>query len=110
MDPEPPTRRIPPTAPPPAPSPHVITEDERVAYAKLADRVGSLRAWLALATVLAIAALGLAAWALVTKEEEDDTQAGASRTSVERLDARVDELESQIDDRATQGAVSELRD
>ena len=107
MDPEPPTRRIPPTAPPAAGPPRTVIEDERVL--ELADRVRSLRAWLAVATVLAVAALGLAAWALLTKEEEDDTRAGASRTSVDRLDSRVDELESQVENRASDSSVSELR-
>jgi DNA repair exonuclease SbcCD ATPase subunit len=110
MDPDPPTRRIAPgAAPASTPHPFVTVEEQRLAHADLVDRIKSLRAWLAFATILALLALGAAAWALVSKEEEDDTRAGASRTSVSRLDSRVDDLEEQVDDRATKGAVSELR-
>ena len=108
MDPEPPTRRIPPTAPPPgAPPARVVAEDPRLL--DLEDRVRSLRAWLAVATVLALAALGVAAWAIISKEEEDDTRAGASRASVNRLETQVEDLEAQVDNRATKESVSDLR-
>ena len=110
MDPDQPTRRIPPVQPPPAPVQGTpVVQDDRLVVAELADRVRSLRGWLALATVLALLALGLAAWALLTQEEEQDAQAGATREQVERLDARVDDLESRIDDRATKDSVSDLR-
>ena len=108
MDPDQPTRRIPPVQPPPAAGTPVV-QDDRLVINELADRVRSLRGWLAVATVLALLALGLAAWALLTQEEEQDAQAGASREQVERLDARVDDLESRINDRATKDSVSALR-
>ena len=86
-----------------------VVQDDRLFVAELADRVGRCAAGSSLATVLALLALGLAAWALLTQEEEQDAQAGASRSQVEALDARVDDLESRIDDRATKESVSDLR-
>jgi len=107
MDPDQPTRRI---APTPPPAERVVVQDDAPAYAELAERIRSLRGWLALATALALIALGVAAWAVVTKEEEEDARAGASRGSVSRLDSRVDELESRLEDRATKGSLDEVRE
>ena len=78
--------------------------------ALLLDRIRSLRTALVLVGLVAVAALGIAAYAVLTKEEESDTQAGASRESVSRLADRVDALESDVRDRATKDDLSEVAD
>lgn len=114
-DPEPPTRRLDPAAPPPGtplPPPGeplaAGVPDERLVHEELADRIRTLRTWLAVLGTLAAIALGVALWALLTKEEESDTKRSATPQSVERLDTRVDDLESRIDDRATKTSVEKL--
>ena len=104
MGPEEPTRRIPPTVPPREPAPVVVDERD-----VLADRLRSLRTALALVGLLAATALGVGLYALLTQEEEDDSRRGATRSSVNRLEERVDELESKTGDAATKSAVSDLR-
>src|SRR5918992_117796 len=47
-----------------------------------------------LLAVVAVAALGLALWALLTQEEERDARGGASAERVSDLEDRVDDLES----------------
>ena len=76
----------------------------------LLDRLRSLRSAVVLLGLIAVAALALAVYALLTKEEERDTRAGASRERVVRLSDRVDELESEIKDRATKDSVSQVAD
>ena len=105
MDPDQPTRPIPPTGPPREP---IIEREVPVADPVLDDAVRSLRTWLALATLVALAALGLALWAVLTKEEEEDAQRGATVEQVERLEQRVEDLESRLDQRATKGELQEV--
>ena len=104
MGPEEPTRRIPPTAPPREPAPVLVDERD-----VLADRLRSLRTALVLVGLLALTALGVGLYALLTQEEEDDARQGATSSSVKKLDERVDELETRVDDSATKSGVSELR-
>ena len=106
---EPPTRRIPPT--PPGEPPRE-TEYVDPALEEIRDRLRSLRTALALAALLATAALGVALYTLLSDEDREagDGPRGASSTRVSQLDERVDELESEIDDRATKTAVSDLRE
>jgi ABC-type Na+ efflux pump permease subunit len=115
-DPEPPTRRlepsgaVPPPVPPPGEPVAAGVPDERLVHEELADRIRTLRTWLAVLGTLAAIALGVALWALLTKEEESDAQRGATRNAVQRLDSRVDSLESEIGDRATKSSVDKLED
>ena len=76
----------------------------------LLDQLRSLRAALAIVGVIAVAALGVALYTVLTKEEESDTGAGASRQQVEELADRVDALESDVEDRATKDDVSQIAD
>lgn len=61
--------------------------------ARLEDRVRSLKSLLALASLLALTATGLAAWALL---RDHDTDAGPSVERVSRVDAKVDRLERRL--------------
>lgn len=110
--PDDPTRRIPPDeVPPPR-----VTEREYVApdpdvdwRREILDRLDSLRTWVAIATVLSLLALGLAGYTLLTAEEEDDAQRGATRSQVDRLENRIDDVEEQVGDVPSDDAVAELR-
>ena len=98
--PDPHTRRMDPAAPPPG-GPEDPYED---------DRLKSLRTWLAVVGVLAVAALGVGLWALLTQEEESDAQQGATAASVSSLRERVSDLESDVEDLATKSSVSKVRE
>jgi len=112
--PEEPTRPLPPTTPPPA-----RAVDDRAVAAPvedpyrtelLLDQLRSLRTALAIVGVIAVAALAVALYAVITKEEESDTGAGASRQQVANLAERVDALESDVKDRATEDDVNQVAD
>ena len=107
-----PTRRLPPTAPaePLREREVVAAEPDPVWVQEILGRLRSLRTWVALVGVLALAALGVWLWALLTQEEEGDARQGASQERVQQLEERVDELESETEDAASQNAVDELRD
>lgn len=109
--PEDPTRRLTPAAPPPTTPREVayVEGDPLTARDVLLDDLRSLRRWLALVGVLALAGLGVSLYTLLSDREDGDGR-GASRATVRALDARVDELESDLRDRATKSSVSELRD
>jgi peptidoglycan hydrolase CwlO-like protein len=74
----------------------------------LLDQLRSLRAALVVVAVIAVAGLAVAIYAELTKEEESDTHAGASRTRVVALSDRVDALESDLKSRATKDDVSTI--
>ena len=84
-------------------------EDERPAT--LAD-LRSLRRWLAVAGIWAVAATALGVIALIeaNKDDSDDqTKAAGELGQVQRqLNSRIDDLESQIDDLPTSDDVSKL--
>lgn len=61
--------------------------------AQLEDQIRSLKGLAALLTVLTLAALGLAAWAII---RDDDTEAGPSQARVARIDEKVDRLEQRV--------------
>jgi len=115
-DPDEPTQRLPttpPTTPPAEPLRErevVTTEPDPVWVEQIMGRLRSLRGWLALVGVLALAALGVGLWALLSKEEEGDAKQGAAVQRVQALEDRVDELEKDTDDAASQNAVDGLRD
>jgi FtsZ-interacting cell division protein ZipA len=104
--PEEPTRPIPP-ARPLATEPTVVrTEPEERLWAEVHDRLGSLRAVLLVVAVIALAALGVALWALL---DNDADRGDASRARVERLADRVDRLESQVAETASEGGLAAIR-
>jgi hypothetical protein len=109
LPPEEPTRRSPPARPIATERAVVRTAPEETLWAEVLDRLGSVRTGLVVVAVVALAALGVALWALL----EDTGEAGredASRVRVERLADRVDRLESQLGEAASEGGVAALRD
>ena len=111
--PEDPTRRLTPASPPPPPgSPReyaVVEGDPETSRGALLDELRALKRWLAVIGVIALAGLGISLYTLLSEDEEGDGR-GASRTSVRELDRRVDDVESDLDERATKNSVSELRE
>ena len=110
--PEVPPREVPPRELPPEyvdPAPvYAPDEDPRV----VADRVRSLQTALALVGVLAVAALGVALWALLTRDDERRVveNRGASTERVAQLEARVDELRDAVRDVPSAQAVDQLQE
>jgi predicted nuclease with TOPRIM domain len=116
-DPDEPTRRLPPTRHPDAPPPAtyerevaVTTGDDLVWREEIIDRLNSLRAAVVLLGILAVAALGVALWALLGEEEQGDGRRGASPDRVRDLEQRVQELEQDIERAPSRDAVSQLSD
>lgn len=114
-DPDEPTRRLPPTAPPDVPpraayerEVAVTTEADLVWREEVLDRLNSLRNAMVLLGLVAVAALGIALWALLTQEEEGDARRGASVERVSDLEERVDELEQDVERASSRDAVSQL--
>src|SRR5829696_1348180 len=107
-----PTRRLPPTGPVeplPAERETVRTVIDPAWTQEILDRLRSLRTSLALVALLSLGALGVGLWALLTKEEESDARRGASQQLVQRLEDRVEALESETEDAPSQNAVARLR-
>ena len=111
-DPDEPTRRLPPVQPAePLPEREVVTTEVDPAWTQeILDRLRSLRTAVALLGVLSLAALGVGLWALLTQEEEGDARRGASQERVRELENRVEALESETEDAASQDAIERLRD
>ena len=114
-DPEEPTRRLPPAHRPAAPPPPeyerevaVTASDDLLWREEIVDRLNSLRTGVVLLGILAVAALGIALWALLTQEEESDARAGASADRVRDLEQRVEELEQDIERAPSRDALSQL--
>jgi hypothetical protein len=105
--PEEPTRRIPRARPIATEREVVRTAPEETLWAEVLDRLGSVRTGLVVVAVLALAALGVALWALLG--DVGDPGRGASRVRVERLADRVDRLESQAGEAASEGGVAAIR-
>jgi hypothetical protein len=112
-DPDEPTRRLPPTPPAePLREREVVTttEPDPAWMREILDRLSSLRTAVALLGILALAALGVGLWALLTQEEEGDARQGASQERVRELEDRVDALENETEDAASQDAIGRLRE
>jgi hypothetical protein len=114
-DPDEPTRRLPPSHRPDAPPPReyerevtVTAGDELVWREEIVDRLNSLRTAVVLLGILAVAALGVALWALVNQEEETDARRGASADQVRDLEERVEDLEQDIERAPSGDALSQL--
>ena len=107
-----PTRRLPPTGPaePLREREVVIAEPDPVWVQEVLGRLRSLRTWVALVGVLALAALGVGLSALLTQEEEADARQSASLERVQELESRVGALESETEDAASEDAIKGLRD
>jgi hypothetical protein len=104
--PEEPTRSRPRARPVASERTVVRTAPEETLWAEVLDRLGSLRTGLVVVAVIALAALGVALWALLDDTGDSDRQ-DASRVRVERLADRVDRLESQLGEAASGGGVAE---
>lgn len=121
-NPDDPTRHIPPTQGQPGhDAPRVRereyatgpVEDDREWRAHVLDRLDSLRTGLVAVGIVAVLAAGAAAYALLSDDDttgDDDGRAGASREQVDDVADRVDELESKLGNRASDSAVTDLRD
>jgi predicted nucleic acid-binding Zn-ribbon protein len=72
------------------------------------DRLNSLRAAMVLLGIVAVAALAVALWALLTQEEESDARRGASVQRVTDLEERVEALEQDVERASPRDAVSQL--
>jgi septal ring factor EnvC (AmiA/AmiB activator) len=84
-------------------------EDDRPAT--LGD-LRSLRRWLAVTAVWAVAATALGVFALIEADKDDDsgrTQSAADLARVQKdLNSRIDDLESRVDDLPTSDDLSKL--
>jgi polyhydroxyalkanoate synthesis regulator phasin len=96
--------------PPPRPgdvAPYV--EDDRPAT--LGD-IRSVRRWLAVTAVWAVAATALGVFALIEANKDDDTGRARSAADLARvqkdLNGRIDDLESRVDDLPTSDDISKL--
>lgn len=85
-----------------------VADDPALAHEELADRLRSLRTMLALVALLSLAALGVGLWALL-EDANDRDRRGASPERVSQLEDRADELERELDNRASDESVEELR-
>lgn len=112
--PPPPDRPDPPTEPLPTAGAPVVRErvveqvvepgpDPMVLFARLDDRLRSLRAAVLLLGLVSVAALALGLYALLRADEADRSgRDDGSRERVSQLDERVDELREDLD-RSTRG-------
>jgi DNA repair exonuclease SbcCD ATPase subunit len=109
-DPDEPTRRLPPTPPPGTYEREVAVtaRDDLVWREEVLDRLRSVRSAVVLVGIVAVAALGVALWALLTQEEESDARRGASVERVRDLEQRVEQLEQDVERASPRDAVSQL--
>ena len=73
------------------------------------DELRSLRLGLALVGVLAAAAIGVALWALLDAQADEQRRAGASAAQVRALERRVDALRADVARAPSSSEVAELR-
>jgi DNA repair exonuclease SbcCD ATPase subunit len=112
-DPDEPTRPLPPAPDAPPPREYerevaVTAGDDLVWREEVIDRLNSLRAAVVLLGILAVAALGVALWSLLTQEEESDARRGASVDRVREMEERVEGLERDIERAPSRDALSQL--
>jgi polyhydroxyalkanoate synthesis regulator phasin len=86
----------------------VGTEDSVYWHAVLLDQVRSLRNAVVLLGILAVGALGVAVWALLSEEDGGGGGRAASQTDVTALESRVDGLEQEIGRAASRDDVTRL--
>jgi peptidoglycan hydrolase CwlO-like protein len=88
-----PTRRL------RATEPAYVDAEELVFRQEVRDRLRSLSTTVALLAVLAVAAIGVAIWALLSSQDSGSTQ-GASVSRVSALEDKVDQLAADVKDAA----------
>ena len=112
VDPDEPTRRLPPAEPPPVRERRTVVtgEPDRAWAVALLDRLRPLRTAVALVGVVAVAALAVGLWALLSEQADDDERRSASQARVAELSDRVDELEANVRDSASDDALGTMRD
>jgi outer membrane murein-binding lipoprotein Lpp len=105
LPPEPPTRRLDPTAPPapavayePVAAPAVpVAADPSLLYVRLEDSIASLRTALIFVGILAVLATGIAVYALTRDDGTPGTRGGGSTSAqIARINDRVDRLSRQV--------------
>jgi uncharacterized protein HemX len=97
-----PTRRLRPN------EPVAYTDAEELLFREeVRDRLRSLTTSVALLAVLAVAALGVAIWALLSSQDSGGTQ-GASVSRVSALENRVDDLAAKVNNAATKDDLQQL--
>lgn len=105
-----PTERLAPSPPPrPVHEERVVAPagDPNVILLRLEDAIGSLRTGLMIVGVIAVAALGVAIYGLVTSSEDSGggSRSGlASDARVSELDDRIDRLSRQVQDLRSAGS------
>ncbi len=74
----------------------VVAPDDAVFRAEVLDRLGALRVWVALATLLSLLAIGLAAWTYFREDDDRNANRGSSvrAADVQALQKRLDQLEA----------------
>src|SRR4051795_13475969 len=97
-----PTRRLRATEPVAYPD-----ADELLFREQVRDRLRSLTTSVALLAVLAVAALGVAIWALLSNQDSGGTS-GASVSRVAALEDRVDALAAKVDNAASKDDLQQL--
>jgi polyhydroxyalkanoate synthesis regulator phasin len=108
-----PTERLQPAPPAPqyerAVDPRApVATDATLLFTRLEDAISSLRTWLVLVGVLAVAALGVGLYAVLSNDN-GTTRGAASADRVSRLNDRVDRLSRQVQQlRSTSGGTSAL--
>ena len=97
LPPEEPTRPL--GTGPPAPVHRETVVEDPALHAEVAERLRSLRAWTAIATVLSLLALGVAGWSLLGEDDDRDGNRGDAvrATELDTLEDRIDKLETQPD-------------
>jgi uncharacterized protein HemX len=71
------------------------------------DRLRSLKTAVVLLAVLAVVALGIAIWALLSSQDTSDTQ-GASASRVSALEDQVNDLEADVKNSASKNDLQQL--
>lgn len=97
---------------PPEPPPGAPVVDDAAWRQIVMDRLDTLRTSLIILAIVVAAALGLALYAAFREDDtaNDSSPQGASSSRVSRLEDRVDELETKVDDKASKSSVSNLSD
>ena len=97
-----PTRRLPPT------EPVSYTDAEELRFREeVRDHLRSLKTTIVLLAVLAVVALGVAIWALLSSQDSGEAQ-GASASRVSALEDQVDELADDVQNAASQDDLQQL--
>jgi hypothetical protein len=97
-----PTRRLPPT------EPVAYTDAEELRFREdVRDRLRSLKTAVVMLAVLAVAALGVAIWALLSSQDTGEAQ-GASVSRVSALEDQVDELSDDVKNAASKDDLQQV--